>query len=257
MDKVLHLADDLIEYFLHNNKVCGIFLSGSVANNTYDLYSDVDLRLVVITENITQFTNDIKIEFKTNSNLLFFEPCPYFNNAIIAHFNNFIKADIFFYTKEMLIPSVWLKDIKILKDDNGYLELIKNKSKDLDFDVSSSQIENQILKFFATSHECFRRIQRGELLYANQLLMQMKSIIVCFYDYFDNRVDLSFYKVENRLDKSLIKKLNLNIAVNSDNIDILNIINNEFLDIESDLLVKKKIVRDLEYDRNILFYYQK
>lgn len=32
-------------------------------------------------------------------------------------------------------------------------------------------------KFIATAHECYRRVQRGEYLYANELLLNMKKTL--------------------------------------------------------------------------------
>ncbi|HAN21579.1 MAG: hypothetical protein A2Y15_01845 [Clostridiales bacterium GWF2_36_10] len=256
MDKVINLSNELVDLFINKSEITGAFLSGSLAGNSYDEYSDVDLRFIVQTGDIISYTSDSKEEIKNNLNVLFFEPCPYFNNCVIAHFENFIKADIFFYTKEMLSPSPWLKDIKIMNDINNFLSDLKNHSKELSFTIPMNQIEDNIYKFISASHECYRRIKRKEFLYANKLLIDMKAIIILFYDYLFGRATLSFCKAEKRLESSTVKSLSLSITEETENITVLNNINDEFLRVEAELINRIGLYRNLDKDKYLLFYYQ-
>jgi hypothetical protein len=255
--KVKDLESYLINLYYNDNDIIGVFLSGSLVDDSYDEYSDVDIRFVVQTTDLVGYIIKSKDKLlKGNRNILFFEPC-YFKNALIAHFDNFIKADIFFYTPQMIIESSWLKGMKIIKDTDNFLQNIKEKSKDLSYPVSNEIIEDTILKYFASSHECYRRIKRGEFLYANQLLQNMKSIIISFYDLYNGHAELSWYKAEKRFDNDLIDLLYLNITRISDNLIIFDKINTEFLHIEQLLCNKQSIKRNFENDIYILSYYVK
>ncbi len=255
MDKVKELENYLIDLYENDEKIIGIFISGSCADNSYDSYSDVDIRFIV---NTTDLENNV-LEFKnklitSSKEILFFEPCC-FSNAFIAHFYNFIKADIFFYTQDMISPSAWLKDIRVVKDFDNFIFKIKEQSKQLEFGNDYTNVENDISKYFATAHECFRRIKREEYLYANVLLQTMKEIIIKFYDCLNNRASLSWYKVEIRFDNSQISIFKLTIAKDSKNIEILKQVNSQFLFVEQKLCESKNISRDFNKDSYVLSYF--
>lgn len=255
MDKVEELKTYLIDTYKDDKRIIGIYISGSCADNSYDIYSDVDMRFIVDTSDLNNSVTEFKMKlFNSTKNILFFEPCC-FENAFIAHFDNFIKADIFFYTTDMLKPSVWLRDICIIKDFDYFLLTLKQKSKQLTFEININNIENDISKYFALSHECFRRIKRKEYLYANELLQNMKEIIINFYDCLNDRVPILWYKVERRFNDNLLCIFSLTIHSYGDNIEILKLINSIFLEVEYKLCKKYNISRDFEKDTYILNYF--
>ncbi|HBL84245.1 MAG: hypothetical protein A2Y17_07680 [Clostridiales bacterium GWF2_38_85] len=254
MYKVKELEGYLIDLLSADESVTGVFISGSLATGTFDNYSDVDIRFVIdrvsITEAIAECRNKI---LNSDRKVLFFEPC-WFSNAIIVHFDNFIKADIFFYTPQILIPSPWLKDIKIIKDNKGFLGKIKTESQKLNFEISEDEINKAVDKFLAQSHECYRRIMRSEYLYADELLSSMKLIIINFCDYLFCRPPIGWYKAEKRFSEDQILILKQHILDEADAVNKLRVINDEFLVIEDKLCRVKSISRDIEKDKYALEY---
>ena len=54
MDKVKDLERSLINLYINDVNVSGIFISGSLANNTYDQFSDVDIRFLLDSSDINK-----------------------------------------------------------------------------------------------------------------------------------------------------------------------------------------------------------
>ncbi len=69
MDKKLILVNELLTIF-NNDNVIGSFLSGSLADDSYDMYSDVDIRFLVETNDIEKYTLKEKGKLTSNEELL-------------------------------------------------------------------------------------------------------------------------------------------------------------------------------------------
>jgi hypothetical protein len=227
----------------------GIFLSGSLANNTFDSYSDIDLRYVIETNDLKEVIEIYKNQL--HDKILFFEPCS-FENAFIAHFRDFFKADVFFYTKDMLQPDPYLSEIKIIDDSDGFLKKLKHDSESLEFKMQSETFNFYVDKYIATAHECYRRVKRGEYLYANELLFHMKSIIMLFEDLIHDKPQLGFYKAERRLSKDLINFMYKNISAESDSVDLIMSSNKVLLNQLNALTTQGKNKRDINRDSYLL-----
>ena len=74
--------------------------------------------------------------------------------------------DTFYYKPEDIQPSVWLKNIKIIKDTDGMLADILDKSMALSYEPTIDEFELWRTKFFAYFHEAYRRVMRKEYYYA-------------------------------------------------------------------------------------------
>lgn len=102
----------------------GIFLGGSIAAKSEDPFSDIDLRILLNDsylkkEFIQLFLDDL-------SEIMFIETRT--TSYAVIHFNNFIKLDIFVYYKSDLMPNIWLQNIFIIFDKEGFLNELKNKA---------------------------------------------------------------------------------------------------------------------------------
>ncbi|MGG4490483.1 aminoglycoside 6-adenylyltransferase [Metabacillus idriensis] len=159
---------------LHDQHIEAFFYGGSIAQENTDLYSDIDLRIVVNPDKWEDFLLNKKIRPGKWGNVLFYEDFPGASYTI-AHYDSFIKADVFFYRKEDLTPSVWLKNIHIVRDDNGFMTAIKNESNQLSYKISKPEFEFWRTKFFAYFHEAYRRMMRGELYYAIHCIDSMRQ----------------------------------------------------------------------------------
>lgn len=99
---------DLTNY--HN--VLAIFYGGSIGNQNVDLYSDIDLRIVVRDEVFEEYRINKKQRANNWENVLFFEDFPWATQSI-AHYNAFIKVDSFYYKNKDINRQYGFKILKL------------------------------------------------------------------------------------------------------------------------------------------------
>lgn len=151
----------------------GIFLGGSLANQTADAYSDIDFRIVL--DDALNPTDVLLHCLNTLTDCLFIEEQhPHF---AVVHFRQFVKLDLFIYRKSQVQPSLWLRDIAILQDKHGFLQAIKEASQKLEFTLEQAQLNHYLVKYYAYLHEYLRRTKRGESNYALHCLLGMRHIL--------------------------------------------------------------------------------
>lgn len=181
------LLNRIITSLKENPDVVGIFLGGSLAKENEDFYSDIDLRIVVEEDKLAYYIENKQKLPKEWGNVLFYEElyprAPY----TIAHFNNFIKVDVFFYDSSMLQPSTWLKGIRIVLDHKGIISEVLLKSEALEYAVTQKDVISWRGKVFAYIHEIYRRTMREEYYYALTNLSSLRHYIVQGWDMEINR----------------------------------------------------------------------
>ncbi|RXJ04302.1 hypothetical protein DS745_02645 [Anaerobacillus alkaliphilus] len=161
---------------LGDDNILAVFYGGSIGNGCTDLYSDIDLRIVVKDDMFEQYRLNKKERAKTWGNVLFFEDFPWTTYSI-AHFDTFIKVDTFYYHIKGIQPSVWLQEIKIVKDSQGFVDQVVEKSRKLSYLPSLQDVDIWRTKFFSYVHEVYRRVQRGEIYYALQCIDNLRLSI--------------------------------------------------------------------------------
>lgn len=167
---------------LNDEDIIAVFYGGSIANDNTDLYSDIDLRIVVPPEKYQEFISNKKSRPKRWGNVLYFEDLGPYVAYSIAHYDCFIKIDTFYYKPEDIQPSVWLQNIKIVRDTTGMLKDILNKSMRLSYEPTHEEVEIWRTKFFAYFHEAYRRAMRKELFYALKCIDSLRlSMITAWY----------------------------------------------------------------------------
>ncbi|OZM57993.1 hypothetical protein CIB95_04215 [Lottiidibacillus patelloidae] len=162
---------------LNDENIIAIYYGGSIGNGDTDLYSDIDLRIVVIKENFEEYRLNKKNRAKRWGNVLYYEDYHWASHSV-AHFEGFIKVDSFYYTMNDLQPSIWLQNIKIVHDPKGIMKSILDKSKRLSYQPTIEEFESWQSKFFAHAHEVYRGVMRGELFYALNYLDALRLAIV-------------------------------------------------------------------------------
>ncbi|WP_246056242.1 nucleotidyltransferase domain-containing protein [Alteribacter natronophilus] len=148
--------------------VIGLFYGGSVATGTADLYSDLDLRIVVKEEKFKRFVNEKKKLPLRWGRVLFFEDTGSAMPYTIAHYEGFFKVDIFYYRPGDLAPGIWMRDISILHDPEGLIAAVQQQSLQVRWEISEEYAEKWRGKTLAYVHESYRRAMRGEWYYAVQ-----------------------------------------------------------------------------------------
>ncbi len=161
---------------LNDDNVLAVFYGGSLGNENSDLFSDIDLRVVVKNELYEKYRVNKKQRAKNWGKVLFFEDLPWTSHCV-AHYDTFVKVDTFYYRKEDIQPSVWLKNIKIVCDTNEWLNDVQKKSMSLTYKPQAQDIEIWRNKFFAYFHEAYRRAMRNEAYYALHCLDNLRLLM--------------------------------------------------------------------------------
>lgn len=172
-DNLLHAIE---KDLLQDEHVLAVFYGGSVGNKKTDLYSDIDLRVVVKEEVFEAYRLDKKGRAANWGDVLFYEDMPWATYST-AHFRSFIKVDTFYYRVKDIQPSVWLQDIQIVHDTNEWMKDIVEQSLKLSYKPTVIEIEMWRTKFFAHVHEAYRRVKRNEIYYALHCLDQLRLLM--------------------------------------------------------------------------------
>ncbi|RIW34711.1 hypothetical protein D3H55_09365 [Bacillus salacetis] len=170
------IKEEIERDLLHDRNVTGLFYGGSIGTGSTDLYSDIDLRIVVKSEVFELYRSNKKNRAHNWGEVIFYEDSPVSSHSV-AHFKEFIKVDSFYYTQKDLKPSVWLKEIEIIHDEDHFLHELQRKSNELQYASSIDEFEIWRSKFFAHSHEVYRGMKRGEFLYAMSSIDSLRFIL--------------------------------------------------------------------------------
>ncbi|GGB53036.1 nucleotidyltransferase domain-containing protein [Fictibacillus barbaricus] len=238
---------------LHDSNVLAVFYGGSLGNKNTDLYSDIDLRIVVKEEVFEEYRLNKKQRAKNWGEVLFFEDFPW-STYSIAHYDTFIKVDTFYYKVRDVQPSVWLQNIKIVRDTIGLMKDVLEKSMKLSYKPNDQEVEIWRTKFFAYVHEAYRRVMRKEIYYALHCLDNIRfSMVTAWYmdAGFQPNTFGDWAKVEGDRSKLLDWQLKLLEQWHSsrDPNEIMNVIKNvipEFLRVHKSLCGKLDIEENPE-----------
>lgn len=95
------MSQDLI----NDENVLSVFYGGSIGNGNTDIYSDIDLRIVVKDEEFERYRKNKKERAKNWGEVLYFEDFPWATHGV-AHYDTFIKVDTFYYKTVDIQPSI-------------------------------------------------------------------------------------------------------------------------------------------------------
>jgi len=177
-----NLLDAIQLDLLADDQVLAFFYGGSIGNGNTDVFSDIDLRVVVKPNCIKEYISNKNERAKNWGDVLYFEDLYPSSIYTVAHYNCFVKVDIFYYTPENIQPSTWLKYIKIIKDTNEMMAETLTRSMTLTYKPSVEEFEIWRTKFFAYLHEAYRRTMRREYYYALNCIDKLRlSMTTAWY----------------------------------------------------------------------------
>ena len=153
--------DVIEEDLLTDKNITGVFYGGSIGKGNTDLFSDIDIRIIVKDEAFEAYRLSKKERARRWGDVLFFEDYPWTAHTV-AHFEAFVKVDAFYYKMKEVHPSVFLQDIKIIHDPSGCLTSVKEQSMQLTYKPGMEEMEAWSSKFLAYIHEAYRSLMRGE-----------------------------------------------------------------------------------------------
>ena len=244
---------------LGDENIVGVFYGGSLGHKNTDLYSDIDLRIVVKDDVFEEYRLNKKQRAKNWGRVLFFEDFP-LSTYSVAHYNTFLKVDTFYYKVKDIQPSLWLQNIKIVRDTDSLLKNVLEKSVTLTYLPSVQDVEIWRTKFFAYVHEIYRRVMRKEIYYALHCLDNLRLSMATGW-YMDAGLQPNTFgdwaKLEGNRSKLTEGQLNLleQWYSSRDTQEILEVVKNiipEFLRVHKSLCYKLEIDENLETMEEIL-----
>jgi predicted nucleotidyltransferase len=200
-----------VAYFSARPDVVGAFVAGSIPAGSADAYSDIDLRVVATPEGHIGLVAD-RLETPAHWGDLLFNEWHEGAQHCVSHFRPFLKIDVFYLSTDSFQPSPWLKfPAAIVLDRTGTVREILDRSAQLRFPPAPrSEVTRVLSKALASAHEVVRRTRRGDLLYAQSLLEELRSCMIRIDGYvhpFEPTRPREL-KAEHRLSQNLRHKLN-------------------------------------------------
>ena len=201
------LLKTAVDYFASDPAVLGIFLSGSIAAETADAYSDIDLRVVVSPDEHQRVVRDRLEMPKAWGDFLFNEWLEGAQHCV-SHFRPFGKIDVFYISLAEFRPSPWYSlPTEVLYDPRGLVKDTITKSEGLAFAIPEDEIDRSVSKGLASAHEAYRRLRRGELFFAQSLLDNLRHYMIQADDWLHHRPPqaVTFSGLEKRASQPLIE----------------------------------------------------
>lgn len=150
--------------------VVGVYLTGSLAKENHDLFSDIDLHVIVEAGLKADFVA-LKRDRPTRwGEVLYYEDTDPKRPLIVVHYESFVKMDLWFHEPDDMKPSRWLVGSKILYDPAGIIERVVDESEGMTYAPSGEEIEMWRGKVFAYMHQTYRAAMRDELYDAMAML---------------------------------------------------------------------------------------
>jgi hypothetical protein len=209
------LLRDFVGLFSSDPAVVGLFAGGSVAAGNADAWSDIDLRVLVPHEKHDAFVRQRRDIPRKIDGFLFNE---WLHGAIhcISHFSNFVKVDVFYLDVSTFDPSPWYGlPILILHDPTGVIQNVVDQSKGLEFQLDPQEIDRSVSKGVAAVHEAYRRLRRGELVFVQSLLDELRQHMAFADDWIHRRPPqaVPFSRLESRASNLLVRAFHQSFAM--------------------------------------------
>ncbi|MEX1030714.1 MAG: aminoglycoside 6-adenylyltransferase [Paenibacillaceae bacterium] len=216
-EKLPDVRDKMLDVIIDNLKkksgTEAIFLGGSLANDNHDIYSDIDLRIVVTEDHYDEYISNKQQIVSEFGEVLFYEDLYPSAPYTIAHYSTFIKVDMFIYAFSRFTPSIWVQNMKIIYDPSGQLQRLKEQSNMIIYKVTKDDVKKWRGKVFSYIHEVYRRVMREEYYYALTMMNNLRSCMVSGWNMEVDRHSNDLWdwsKIEgsrSRLDKGQLEML--------------------------------------------------
>lgn len=186
------LLENALNDLMNDPNVLAIYQGGSLAKGNDDNYSDIDLHIIVTPEKKVEFICAKCERPKNWGKVLYYEGSEY-TPVVVAHFECFVKIDIFYKDPNELQPAVWLQGLKALYDPHGMVEKVLEESAKIQYKPTVNEVEFWRGKVFAFYHETYRAVMRNEIYYALANLDRIRWLVATgWYMEMEERVDSSY-----------------------------------------------------------------
>lgn len=196
-----------------DSNVLAIFLGGSLAKKNFDNYSDIDLHIIVKPEKRIEFIVNKRKRAENWGEVLFHEDANPFGPVVVTHYDCFVKVDSWYHALEEIVPSIWLKELKVLYDPHNLISNVIRESSNISYKLLTEDVELWKGKILAFAHETYRAAVRQENYHAEFNLDRIRWLIVSgWYMEMDRHFDASYgswSKVEGKRSVLNSKQLSL------------------------------------------------
>lgn len=190
------------EVLSKDDNVKAIFLKGSLARDSFDEYSDVDLYCMVEENEFQTFLSKRVKYLEHYRPLIFWQEVNYVGQQIVGVFDNGLHFDLYTVTPDSLHKT---DEIKILYDPQ---ELLSNyKSENLE--ISEEEFVEYFNEISFAILELEAAYKRHDLIWASRLGSHISGYVAMILRYiydFEN-ARLGFKRLNTKLDKEIYKKL--------------------------------------------------
>ncbi|MBL3644990.1 nucleotidyltransferase domain-containing protein [Bacillus sp. RHFB] len=233
--------------------VLAIYLGGSLAKGYIDNYSDVDLHTIVTSEKKSDFIKGKKNRAKNWGEVLFYEDFNPFSPVVVTHYDCFVKVDSWYHSPNEIVPSIWLKGLKVLYDPTNIISNVIKESSNLVYKPSSEEVEFWRGKLLAFIHETYRAVMRDEIYYALSNLDRIRWLMVSgWYMEMEEHLD-STYGIWSKLEgkRSKLNQWQLSLLQSWDCCRNSNEIMNKMVSILPEFLrLNKYLSKKVEIEEN-------
>jgi hypothetical protein len=198
-----------IDYFAEDDRVPGLFISGSIVSGTMDEYSDIDLDVIVRDDEFESVFSerDRAVESIGRPLARFIaDHLPIRVDMFIVLYEGPVKLDLDYIRASVLEPNWRWSRRHILKDTDGFLDDIVSRSKGLEApSLSKERILNLDEKFWTWCWYVFGKIQRGELWEALDGIHGIRTLAILSFFY--SVVDLyneGYRRLERKIPPDLV-----------------------------------------------------
>jgi predicted nucleotidyltransferase len=159
----------LQQRILAEPQVLVCFLSGSYGRGTQDTYSDLDVALVYANDDSRARAFERRKEFVHS--VLSYVPAKSFDATHVrpylhvAVYSNGSKVDYRYETKESLAPNPWDREIRLLKDDDGWGKRFQHSCLQLAATLpmtTAKDLTNLDDRFWIMFMDVYRQVLRGD-----------------------------------------------------------------------------------------------
>lgn len=190
------------EALCHDKTIKAIFLKGSIARDSYDEYSDVDLYCMVDKNDIEAFLPK-RIEYMEKYRpMIFWQEVNFVGPQVAGVFDNGLHFDLYMVTPESLHMT---DEIKVLYDPDGLLSDYKPKNlevSEMELIENFDEISFAVLEFEAA-------YKRNDLIWASRLGSHISGYLAIILRYIYDRSNsrLGFKRLHTKLDDTMHKRL--------------------------------------------------
>jgi hypothetical protein len=193
------ILDRLIADFESRHGCLALFIRGSIPQGTSDAWSDIDATAVITPAEYDRFIADRFTAPSRWGELLYNSGATMGPFLCISHFRPFVKLDLFYWRPEDLHPSPhYALPLRVAFDKDGTISKLIEASRHLRFTADPTQVNASINQAISCAHEVLRRVERGELAYAQHILGELRVFAADADAYLSRRPPASLSHFESR-----------------------------------------------------------